>query len=373
MSEQKKIKINIADFSFNNTKKKKPKDKPDSKNSIKVKSSVSKPKTDTLKKRTLLKMIRQQQEDQYNKLFGTTSDTKPTIVVQPTAEMTEMTNELEKAKEYLNNLKEKQEKNRNTHNTTIKRTPNMPVIIPPTTSAVNYNENNNRFTPVIPTTSPQYGCLKNGNLPTYKTFIRTSKHQPSIHIGNPVKPSSLSPIHISMHSDMPKPSLNPVQVSIPPINNPFTQKITEQKSVINTEMINSKLNNELNKVAALKQSAELLTQLKQNNRPKRMLHRKTVRRTYKIGRSSKFPKVTVLVSNKTIRNNTTTKSQLLKQTSIQDVKKGLIKRGLIKAGCTTPNDVLRKMYESVMMICGDVQNHNPDNLLYNYMNDKAEH
>ena len=107
MSEQKKIKINIADFSFNNTKKKKPKDKPDSKNSIKVKSSVSKPKTDTLKKRTLLKMIRQQQEDQYNKLFGTTSDTKPTIVVQPTAEMTEMTNELEKAKEYLNNLKEK--------------------------------------------------------------------------------------------------------------------------------------------------------------------------------------------------------------------------------------------------------------------------
>jgi hypothetical protein len=176
-----------------------------------------------------------------------------------------------------------------------------------------------------------------------------------------------------MHSDMPKPSLNPVQVSIPPINNPFTQKISEQKSVINTEMINSKLNNELNKVAALKQSAELLTQLKQNNRPKRMLHRKTVRRTYKIGRSSKFPKVTVLVSNKTIRNNTATKSQLLKQTSIQDVKKGLIKRGLIKAGCTTPNDVLRKMYESVMMICGDVQNHNPDNLLYNYMNDKAEH
>ena len=32
------------------------------------------------------------------------------------------------------------------------------------------------------------------------------------------------------------------------------------------------------------------------------------------------------------------------------------------------NAVLRKMYESAVMICGEVQNHNPDNLLYNYLN-----
>jgi hypothetical protein len=30
------------------------------------------------------------------------------------------------------------------------------------------------------------------------------------------------------------------------------------------------------------------------------------------------------------------------------------------------------MYESVSLICGDVQNHNPENLLYNFMNDSAE-
>jgi len=29
---------------------------------------------------------------------------------------------------------------------------------------------------------------------------------------------------------------------------------------------------------------------------------------------------------------------------------------------------LRKMYESLSLICGDVYNHNPDTLLYNYMN-----
>ena len=45
-----------------------------------------------------------------------------------------------------------------------------------------------------------------------------------------------------------------------------------------------------------------------------------------------------------------------------------MKRGFIKVGSTAPNDVLRKMYESATLICGEIQNHNPDNLLYNFMN-----
>jgi hypothetical protein len=54
--------------------------------------------------------------------------------------------------------------------------------------------------------------------------------------------------------------------------------------------------------------------------------------------------------------------------AMEEVKKTLIKKGLIKVGSTAPTDVLRKMYESVSLVCGDIQNHNPDNLLYNYMN-----
>ena len=95
--------------------------------------------------------------------------------------------------------------------------------------------------------------------------------------------------------------------------------------------------------------------------------KRTIRRTYKIGKSKVFPRISVLVSNKTIRNNITTKSQLLKQTDMQDVKKYLMKRGFIKVGTTAPNDVLRKMYEEAILMCGEVQNHNPDNLLYNYL------
>ena len=94
------------------------------------------------------------------------------------------------------------------------------------------------------------------------------------------------------------------------------------------------------------------------------------RRTYKIGKSKTAPRISVLVSNKTIRNNISTKKQLLKQDSVQDIKRFLIKRGLIKVGSIAPNDVLRKMYESTTLICGDVHNHNPDTLLYNFVNDK---
>ena len=81
-----------------------------------------------------------------------------------------------------------------------------------------------------------------------------------------------------------------------------------------------------------------------------------------------FPKVGVLVSNKTIRKNVTTKAQLLKQVPMEEIKKYLIKHGFIKIGTTAPNDVLRKIYESAIMMGGEIQNYNSENLLYNYLN-----
>ena len=97
--------------------------------------------------------------------------------------------------------------------------------------------------------------------------------------------------------------------------------------------------------------------------------KRTVRRTYSVGRCKSKPVIGVLVSNRTIRNKTTTKTQLMKQTPIEEVRRYLVKKGFIKVGSIAPNDVLRKMYETVSLICGEVENHNPDNLLYNYFHD----
>ena len=129
-----------------------------------------------------------------------------------------------------------------------------------------------------------------------------------------------------------------------------------------------KINNSLAKIHTLNESAAKLKELNHEMRPKQKKQKKTLRRTFKIGKSKVFPRVSVLVSNKTIRNNMTTKAQLLKQTPMPEVKKYLIKHGFIKVGSTAPNDVLRQMYESSMMVCGELQNHNPDNLLYNFFN-----
>ena len=64
------------------------------------------------------------------------------------------------------------------------------------------------------------------------------------------------------------------------------------------------------------------------------------------------------------------KSQDLKHISIEDVRRYLIKRGFIRVGSSAPNDVLRKMYETANLMCGEVENHNTENLLYNYLNDR---
>jgi hypothetical protein len=50
----------------------------------------------------------------------------------------------------------------------------------------------------------------------------------------------------------------------------------------------------------------------------------------------------------------------LKQTPIDEVRRYLTKKGFIRVGSDAPNDVLRKMYESAVLICGEIQNHNPE-------------
>jgi hypothetical protein len=315
-------------------------------------------------------------------LFGTSKDKSSIASAAAEAkvpEITEMNTELEKAKEYLNNLKEKQEKSHNGHNATIKHQPSIHTMqsfqAPPI---------NNVYSPAVSTihsAPPKYGCMKNGQLPTYKTFMRTSKNQPIIQIGNPI-----SSMNYGQQSSYPQSNIiSNIGLTAPTIGSMLANSASHPGIITvpvptpqpdirsNASIIDAKITEGLKRMSELKQSDAILNNIKNKYRPKRMMQRKTVRRTYKIGRSKVLPRIAVLVSNKTIRNNTTTKTQLLKQTSMQDVKKHLIQRGLIRVGCTTPNDVLRKMYESTMLICGDVQNHNADNLLYNFMNGDKDH
>ena len=220
---------------------------------------------------------------------------------------------------------------------------------------------------------PQYGCLKGGNLPTYRMWKnQTVKYPPaSTPARNPLSAGlSISPSIVVSGGAPSGGSVAERNDPPPPPTPPSSSFLSSKPAWISGggggngsgEGIRPKLT-EMSKLHEIKKQREKSKQMARHKRQKR-----TLRRTFRVGKSKYYPNVAVLVSNKTIRKQIATKSQLLKTTPMEEVKKTLIKKGLIKVGSVAPNDVLRKMYESVSLVCGDVYNHNPENLLFNYLN-----
>tara|TARA_B110000967_G_C18854797_1_gene546593 strand:+ start:669 stop:1670 length:1002 start_codon:yes stop_codon:yes gene_type:complete len=330
MSDKKILTINPKLFSFSNTTKKHKKPNEEN-NRIKMKpiSNTNIKNTDTLRKKTILKMIRQHQEDTNKDNFTSYKNSlKPKETNKPDFEL---------AQHFFDNMvvKTPQDKNYTMKNQVVenKPFPNLGIDIKEnmtdisnifntdTTGAAGIQLNNT----LIPT--PKYGCLKNGSLPTYRNYINTTRKN----IGDDEN------IKINTATVMPS--------------------ILDQYNG----------GSEVFKRANIMQQTEKLTNLKKK---KKQYRKKTIRRTFKIGKSKIKPSVSVLVSNKTVRNRILEKKQLINQVPINEIRIYLIKHGFLKIGSITPNDVLRKMYETALTICGEIQNHNPDTLMYNFMNDK---
>lgn len=344
MNKQEKL-INIDPnmFTFsqqnNNTRKKQNK-KP--KANLKIKTKNQK-KKDTLKKQSLLRMIRSHQEDKYKQIFNKNKD-KKIKEFDESDDKESFKDSFEHSKEYLKSLiNDNSERQKPKRNITLKNTDSFnakePLIIdtkienvPLSIDLTNIGKTNdttldniviptleNDIAPVEVETNneelmesnikipepPKFGVLKNGNLPTYRSYFNKTIKAGEKQFNN--------------HSEM-------------------REKFIKKKKY-----------------------SEIY---KKNKR------KKTIRRTFQTGKSLKVPKISVLVSNKTIRNNTTLKILKSKEVPISKIKKELIKRGLIKTGTIAPNDLLRKMYETIELLCGDVQNYNSDTMLYNFLNDK---
>ena len=93
--------------------------------------------------------------------------------------------------------------------------------------------------------------------------------------------------------------------------------------------------------------------------------KKISRRVHKVGKRESV--VGVLISNKVIRHDIMEKMHVMKRKHIGEVRKYLYHHGFIKIGSCAPDDLLRSIFENSSMICGVVDNHNPDNLLFNYL------
>jgi hypothetical protein len=370
MSERKTISINPDLFrvTSNTTRKKQP--KTENNKDIRVKSQQTKQQNNKTLRGKLLRYIREQQEKNYEKNAQRDVSHK-TPTKNP---LDEFNSEFDNSLKYLMSVAEENEKKQK-HNSTVKQYPNSNVqsmlyndnvlqnvmnTMPNVTSelpSIKLNMNNPNY--------PKYGCLKGGSLPTYRSWKnQTQRKPPSL---NDQYISTIPYVSAGTPSSIQQNYRPPLQ-SIPPPR-PQNTPIYSGHMAIN---VKSELDKEIERQKARIEMKQIMEKTKPQKMPKLkyLKQKRTLKRTYHVGKSRVFPKVAVLVSNKTIRNNITTKKQLLKQTPIEEIRKFLLKKGFIKVGSTSPNDVLRKMYESVVMISGDVTNHNPDNLLYNFFNDK---
>lgn len=324
MSEKKTISINPELFKINgsgNTTRKQ-KAKVERPNKIQIKEK--KPKKISTIKRNILKMIRNQQmEKKKNKA----------IVEEPIHTNNDIfQTDFNETLEYLSNLtKDTEEKQKNQTIRTYPEINRIPTredtfeipTIPTTEPILHLNAAPNAV--LLP--PPKFGCLKNGTLPTYRNWMNQTR-----------------------------------KAQAPPV-----PTIAQQK-------YENILENKIRDLSRIQQQNKINGEILKTQ-PKKHYHipkqKRILRRTFYVGRSRVYPKVSVLVANKTIRANTQLRTQHLKQIPMTEVKNYLLKNGFIKIGTNAPNDVLREMYENTQMICGEIKNHNPENLLYNYFNDKS--
>jgi len=367
MSEKKTIHINPELFSFskNTTKKKREKIPTEKRPQIKVKTANIRPKT---LRNNVMKMIRENQEKALKDLL---SDKSTKDIPTSNAVVDDFQKEFDQSLDFFSKLAQKKDQELkqakpNIHNSTLKSYPQstpssllfqhdttMPSFISP---SINTNENVQlefpeefSISPIIREQPPMnirpsrlppppaYSSLKNGSLPTYRHWKQQT------------------------------------QRVYPSLNEPIENKESKLQSTLydNSSIEKAKAIGVM-KTKERIQKDEKEKKKEKNNKIRYMKRKKIYKRTYHVGRSKIAPKIGVLISNRTIRNRTTEQTHMLRQIPIQEVRKYLIKKGFIKVGTTAPNDVLRKMYESVLLICGDVQNHNTENLLYNFMNDTTE-
>jgi hypothetical protein len=338
--------------------KKTKKNKPKPEKTIKVKNTAANQRTT---KRRILEQLRKKQEKHMTEFIN---EKKTALEDTGSNDFVESLNYIQEAISETERAQQQKQKQHSFKNHSVLSTNPLPshlesLSINMDDLTAESGEPVHIAPPKVPLPVSQWGCLKQGNLPTYRTWkTQTQKsHEPRGNENINFAPT----IMVSGGPDQ-TPNGGPSNGG-PPSNGVSSNGVLTTPNFFTPNCV---LPQEPQSGGDIKNMIPFSSQKPPPKKYKPMRQKRTLRRTFSVGKSKTAPKISVLVSNKHIRRNVTTKSVLLKQTPIDDIKKFLVKRGFIKVGSVAPNDVLRKMYESVSLLCGDAQNHNPDNLLYNY-------
>ena len=181
--------------------------------------------------------------------------------------------------------------------------------------------------------APPYGCLKNGNKPTFRQYNKTLKKD------RPEKGDI--PIHTNNNFDQKDTIINEPVINL--------GNVTFQK--------NAEFDNRKEKLENLK------NMMKKDIPKKRKIKTRRIRRKITLGKVKN--KVGVLVKSKQTRKIIKGEVSVLKKKPIQEIKTYLKKHNLIKIGSQAPDYIFRTMYENAYL-SGDVSNKNDEILLHNW-------
>lgn len=184
-------------------------------------------------------------------------------------------------------------------------------------------EDSNTITTNI--SEPVWGNLKNGNKPTYRSYMKTQKNRSNIETSSP-PPTSI----VNMDSNNNSTSTNHTNSTI---EIPNAQKMNTNNQIHNKKRIKHKI----------------------------------TRKKYTLGKSKTKKQINILIKDCHTKNKIVNEKNILARTPINEVKKYLYDRSFIKIGCNAPEQVLREMYESVIL-SGNVTNTNSTIMMENYFN-----
>lgn len=211
--------------------------------------------------------------------------------------------------------------------------------------------------------APPYSNLKQSpsGKPSYRQWAGTRKVRPTI---TPVAAAVEMPeTPFSLETSEREQKLKKIQERTKTQNHIVHQNKEEiKKNIVNTDPPIKELDRHYKAVKS---------KLLGGKKNKKRVTKKTVKQKYTVGKSKLKKKVSVLVKDLKTRKKIYDAKKELTRTPINEVKEFLKKQGFLKAGSLAPNNVLREMYESIMM-AGDVTNINGNIQLHNYIMDSED-
>lgn len=164
-----------------------------------------------------------------------------------------------------------------------------------------------------------YGNLKNGNKPTWRTWVRNQ-----------------------------------------------SVKLPRERSDNADKELQNYANAEKLETPSIVTDLEFKTQKETKKAPRR-LKKKTIRKKYTCGKSKTKKQISILIKDIKTKNKVLQEKRDLRQASMQEIKNYLYRKSFIKTGSTAPDKVLRDMYESIILT-GIVSNLNTENMVHNFLN-----